>query len=143
MPWRYTRPSPRMVGSAEVPELVAQFLAAHIATVEQLDVLLLLVQTPDRWWDARTIGGALGLPEQVSRRTLDALASQNLLAIRITGAVRYQYQPGRPGLDDAARLTADTCRTNHAGVLRLVTHSARRNLRAFADAFRIRRDDDR
>ena len=132
-----------MVPSTEVPPVVAEFLAHHISSVEQLEVLLLLVQTPDRWWDARAIGQAIALPEHVSRRALDALASRNLLAIRITGDVRYQYQPARPELAEAARLTADAYRINHLAVLRLVTRSERRNLRAFADAFRIRQDDDR
>jgi hypothetical protein len=132
-----------MAAPVEVPIPVARFIATHVQTLEQLEVLLLMMHSPDRWWDAHAIAGAVGILEDTARRILDRLAARNLLAIRITGDVRYQFQPGESSLAEAARLTADTYRTNRLGVLQLVTEARRRSLRAFADAFRIRDDDDR
>jgi hypothetical protein len=132
-----------MVGSSALPANVADFIGAHIATLEQLELLLLLMQAPDRWWDARSASSELGLHPESSRRALDHLAAHNLLAIRVTGDVRYQYQPGEPGLADAARAFAETFRAQRAAVLQLVVRRERRSIRDFAEAFRIRRDDDR
>lgn len=132
-----------MDSPAALPSHVTNFISAHLRTLEQLELLLLLMQTPDRWWDAAAIALQLGVTADTARRALEHLAARNLLAIRITGDVRYQYQPGEPQLADAARMLAEAFRVNRLAVLRLVAEPERRSIRDFADAFRIRRDDDR
>lgn len=132
-----------MAGSPAIPADVARFVAANIETLEQLELLLLLVQAPDRWWDATTVADTLSIPTDTARQALDHFAMRNLLAIRITGDLRYQFQPGEPRLGDAARAVVETFRVNRLGILRLVARQDRRSIRDFADAFRIRRDDDR
>jgi predicted ArsR family transcriptional regulator len=132
-----------MGGAAELPAAVTTFLDAHVGSLEHLELLLLVMQTPHRWWDASAASDELGMHPDAARRGLDHLAARNLLAISVTGDVRYQYQPGRAELDEAARLVADAYRHRRLAVLQLVTQPERRGLRDFADAFRIRRDDDR
>jgi hypothetical protein len=128
---------------ADLPATVAEFIEAHVATLEHLELLLLLMQTPGRWWDATAVSGHLGLHPDTARRALDHLAARNLLAIRVTDDVRYQYQPGRDELADGARQLSEAYRLQRLAVLQRVTQPRRRSLRDFADAFRIRRDDDR
>ena len=132
-----------MGGADELPAAVTAFLDAYIDSLEHLELLLLVMQTPQRWWDAPAVGAQLGTHPDQARRALEHLAARNLLAIRVTGDVRYQYQPGRPDLAEAARLVAATYRERRVAVLQAVTQPERRSLRDFADAFRIRRDDDR
>lgn len=132
-----------MVGPAALPGEVTSFITREITSLEQLEVLLLLMQASDRWWDAASVANALGMPEELARRTLDRFASHNLLAIRITGDVRYQFQPGEAGLQRTMASFAEAYRVNRLAVLQLVTGRPRRSLRDFADAFRIRPDDDR
>ena len=126
-----------------VPPLVLAFVADHVRSLDELQVLLAVVQAPDRWWDATSAGRELGIAATAAQRALDALAGRNLLDIRITGDVRYQFRPGTDALRAAALATEDTYRTNPLGVVQLVAQTSRRGLRDFADAFRIRRDDDR
>lgn len=128
-----------MVGPTGVPAQVAEFIAAHVRTIEQLELLLLLIQGADRWWDASGVVTALGVDAETARRTLDHLAAHNLLAIRITGDVRYQFQPGEAQLGESARLLAEFYRVNRLGVLQLIAEPERRSMRAFSDAFRFRR----
>lgn len=132
-----------MGGAADLPPAVTAFLASHIDSLEHLELLLLVMHAPERWWDAPAVSTELDLHPDAARQALDHLASRNLLAIRVTGDVRYQYQPGRQDLATAARQVADAYRSRRLAVLKLVTRPERRSLRDFADAFRIRRDDDR
>jgi hypothetical protein len=133
------------MSQVDVTPLVLLFLADHITTLEQFQVLIRLVQDEDRWWDAAAIAGELGLRERPARAALDHLAKHNLLDIRITGAVRYQFHPGTDQLRAAAEACADEFRRKPLQVLAAVSGSGQgqKSLRDFANAFRIRRDDDR
>lgn len=132
-----------MGAPAHLPATVIRFIEAHIPSLAHLELLLLLMQAPGRWWDPPAVSGELGIGTDAARRALDHLASSNLLAISVTAAVRYQYQPGRADLAEAAAMVADTYRQHRLAVLELVARPDKRGLRSFADAFRIRRDDDR
>lgn len=127
----------------ELPLVTATFLAEHIRSVEDLQLLIALVQTPERWWDAAAAARELSVTRSAAARLLDHLARHNLLDIKITGDVRYQFRPGTDALHEAAVACADEYRRNPIAVLRAVTSQPQRRLRHFADAFRIRHRDDR
>jgi hypothetical protein len=122
---------------------VLAFVADHIRSLEELQLFLALIQSPERWWDASTAARELGIDRVAAGRALDALAAHNLLDIRITGDVRYQFRPGTEALRAAALATEEAYRMNPLAVAQPVTTSGKRGLRDFADAFRIRRNDDR
>jgi hypothetical protein len=126
----------------QISPQVTAFITAHVRSVEALQVLMLLVQSPERWWDAGAVKRETGLATGIAGRMLQQLASSNLLDIRVTGDVRYQFAPGTPELRAAARACCDLyCRTPWILVSAL-PGVTRRSLADFADAFRIRRDDD-
>jgi hypothetical protein len=122
---------------------VELFVETHLPTLEHLEVLALLIRAGDQWWDAGAVGQELGIPSDASRRILEHLASRNLLAIRVTNDVRYQFQPGEAGLREVAAAFAEAYARHPLAVSRLVIRQSGRSIRAFADAFRIQRDDDR
>jgi hypothetical protein len=126
----------------EISPGVMRFIAEHVDTLEKLELLKLMTDSEGRWWDAASAAEALGMTTGAARQLLERFAAQNLLEIRVTGDVRYRFQPGDPRLEASAREFANAYRTNRLGILRLVTKSPD-SLRDFADAFRIRRDDDR
>lgn len=74
---------------------------------------------------------------------LDTLAAANLLDMRLAEDVVYRYEPGTSALRDAAARFRQAYRDTPALVLRAVSAGYRRSLTDFANAFRIRRDDDR
>jgi len=127
----------------EIAPLVLTFLAHHVTKLEQFQLLLLVAQADERWWDARAAARELGVTEAVARAALDHLAKHNLLDIRITGDVRYQFRPGTEALGAAVRACADEFRRAPLQMLAAVTGRKPNSIRDFADAFRIRRDDDR
>jgi hypothetical protein len=127
----------------DLPPLVRAFMADHIRTLDELQLLITCLYTEDRWWDATAVARELGLSTVAARHALDHLASRNLFDIRITGDVRYRFRPGTEELYAAARVLAETYRADPAGVINLVAGAPRRSVRDFADAFRVRKDDDR
>jgi len=82
------------------------------------------------------------MPEAEARAALEHLAARNLLDIRIGRDLRYQFRPGTLELREAARAAAEAYRRHPIDLARLVSPE-RRSITDFADAFRIRRDDDR
>ena len=132
-----------MPDSVDLPYSVVACVREHIETFEQLELLTLLMKSPGRWWDAATAAGALGMNATITRDALERLASRNLLAISVTTEVRYQFQPGTATLRDISDGFAEVYRSNRMEVIRLVTDTQRRVMRDFADAFRVRRHDDR
>jgi hypothetical protein len=128
---------------ADLPSPVVAFVREHVETVEQLELLGLLMNSPERWWDAAAVAEILGVSANAVRADLESLASRNLLAITITTDVHYRFQPGTPALRVASEEFAAAYRVNRRAVFRLVTDAQRRAMRDFSDAFRMRRHDDR
>ncbi len=120
-----------------LPEDVHRFLYQYIESVEQLEVLLLLRQAPDRGWTADDVARALySHPSSVSSR-LALLMGQGML--RETGPGSYQYAPRSIESHDTVTRVADTYRERRVAVITLIASKPLENVRAFSDAFRIRR----
>jgi hypothetical protein len=128
--------------STPAPEVV-DFATRYIGSLDDLQVLMTCLDGRDRWWDAAGMARHLGIGMAAARRSLDRLAGRNLLDIRITGDVRYQFNPGTPHLEAAALAYAAAYRTNPVAIVHLAAGGSRQPLRDFADAFRLRDDDDR
>ena len=125
--------------SPEVPVEVLTFVSENLRNMEELQLMLTICQAPQRWWDARTAASELGIDEVAAGRTLDRLATLNLLDIRITDDVRYQFRPGTEELVRLARGCVDAYRSNPIALFAAVQPPARRGIRDFADAFRLRK----
>src|SRR5262245_16849569 len=127
----------------QIAPQVTAFITAHVRSVEALQVLMLLLQTPDRWWDAAAVWRETGLTASVAGRMLHQLAASNLLDIKVTGDVRYRFAPGTPDLHAAAMACSELYYRTPWRLLSALPGVSRRSVADFADAFRIRRDDDR
>jgi hypothetical protein len=130
-----------MNGDVLTPAIV-EFLTQHIASLDELEILMLLVQASTRWFDAATAARHLGLSPERAHSALDALAARNLLDIRISDDVRYQFRPGRPDLEHVAVAAAEAYRRRPALIVHVVSGGASRGVRDFSDAFRFRRRRD-
>ncbi len=128
-------------GVAVSPSVVA-FVAERIESLEQLELLVLVMESSERWWDAAGVAAALSIETEAARRALDRLAARNLLAICVTGDVRYQFQPAGDQLRRSVTSFRHAWRSNRLGILKLVSRQAPSSIRDFAKAFRIRRDGD-
>lgn len=124
-----------------VPARVTEFTRSHLNTLEDLQVLVACMEDPERWWNPAGIARQLGIRVPAARRSLDQLARRNLFDIRVSDDVSYRFSPGAPELKAAALAWLAGYRKNPLAIVKLVTDN--RSVRDFADAFRIKRHDDR
>ena len=120
-----------------LPADVHQFLYQNIESVEQLEVLVLLLRRPDRGWSPDEVARELyGHPASIARR-LAILLGQGLLREIDPGC--YQYAPRTAELHATVERVADTYQERRVAVVTLIASKPIENVRAFSDAFRIRR----
>jgi hypothetical protein len=123
-----------------LPEDVRHFLHQNIESVEQLEVLLLLWRTPERGWTADDVATAVySHPTSVIRR-LAMLLGQGLLREREPGC--FQYAPRTPELHATVTRLDHMYRERRVAVITLIASKPIENVRAFSDAFRIRRNKE-
>jgi DNA-binding IclR family transcriptional regulator len=123
----------------DLPDDVRTFLSLHVESLEHLAILLALIESDSRWWDARAMSGRVGIAPADARRALEGFASRNLLDIRITDDVHYRLRPGTTDLDAGVRALADAYRRSPPTVLRWAAGGSRRRLAELAAAFRIKK----
>lgn len=120
-----------------LPEDVHRFLHQNIDSVEQLEVLLLLWRAPQRGWTSDEVATAVySHPSSVVRR-LALLLGQGLLREQEPGC--YQYAPRTAELHDTVTRLDHLYRERRVAVITLIASKPIENVRAFSDAFRLRR----
>ena len=125
--------------TSRIPEDVRRFLLQCIDSVEQLEVLLHLYRTPEQSWSADSIALALySNPASIARR-LAGLHSNGLLTQ--TSSSDYRYQPKTGELDLTVSQLAETYRQRRVAVITVIASKPMENVRAFSEAFRLRRKD--
>jgi hypothetical protein len=114
---------------------VRDLILRHIDTVAQLEALLFLREHPAERWDAAFIAKRLYAPAGEMAAALAGLCNDGFLARE---GELYHYAPAA---DDQAKVSA--LAKAYARQLITITnliHSKPRNIRAFSDAFKFRKD---
>lgn len=124
----------------DIPADVKAFVNDHIDSVMQLELLLFLHRTAPKEWSADAIGRELRLDPALVASELVTLCAQGLLAVRDEIAPVYQYSPRTAAIASGVSSLAKTYATRHVAVISLIYS---KQIRLFADAFRLRRDWDR
>jgi hypothetical protein len=118
-----------------IPADLRDFIIKHIDTVGQVEALLLLRADPDKAWDVSQLAQRLYVNEAEAAAIRAHLVGQGL-AIAEDGATRYDPQGKQVA-------TIDRLAEAYARQLIPITnliHGKPRGIRAFADAFKIKRD---
>jgi hypothetical protein len=124
--------------AANRPRTVDAFIAAHLRSIEDLQLLSRLVREPERWWDAKTVAKELHLSRAAARGALEWFAASNLLEIRLSTDVRYRFSPGTDRLRAAVADVLAVYSADPIAVIRAIPPGLQ-HIRDFADAFRIKR----
>jgi hypothetical protein len=121
---------------------VRAFIAGQVASVVQLETLLMLHGSPERQWAADEVARDLRIDRAWAEGQLEALCRQGLAVGRDEAdGWRYRYgaaAPVGPTIDALARAYAE----RRVTVISLIFAKPADALRAFSDAFRIRKDRD-
>jgi hypothetical protein len=141
VPASHIRPGVKPLDS--IPEEILKFLGEHIESVEQLEILRILGEHPDREWNAATLQAEVQTKPQVLASHLTALESRGLLTGGKREADSYWKHGARtPELAALVSRLLELYRQRPVTLINLVYAKAKDPLQAFADAFRIRKKED-
>ncbi|HEX2449554.1 MAG TPA: hypothetical protein VHJ69_00355 [Gemmatimonadales bacterium] len=124
-----------------LPDDVIRFLNDHIDSVEQLEVLLLLHRAADADWTAEMVAAALYTQPASAARRLEALHTDGLIE-RAPGREAYRFVVDPAHRDELISAVADTYRERRVAVVTAIASKPMENVRAFSDAFRLRRKEE-
>ena len=122
-----------------LPTEVRQLIARHLATMEQVDVLLLLTRAGERGRTAEEIRTELRLDGAgVAPRTFDELRAAGLIEQDGGDPVRYRYAPADARDRAAVDLLALAYNERPVTLVRAI-YARPTPAQSFADAFRLRK----
>jgi hypothetical protein len=123
------------------PEL-KRFIQEAINSVDQLEVLLFLMSNPDREWTVEEITDRTRLTEDSVRDKLQGLSRAQIIVESPGPAPTYCYAPNSPALATEVAQSLDLAyKERRDTVIQLIYSRPMDNIRVFADAFRIRKND--
>jgi DNA-binding MarR family transcriptional regulator len=120
---------------------IRRFLNTHITSVEQLEVLLLLYESPTQEWTAAQVYAKLLSNVGSIRNRLQNLCKQGFVTMRQAPEPLYQFQTklnqGEKTIDKLANLYKD-----HRIQVIDAIFSKPTGIQHFSDSFRIKKDQD-
>lgn len=119
-----------------IPLDVREFVLAYIESIAHLEALLLLMNKPEEEWTAVSVAAQLYINEEQAKPVLDQLCSSDLAACH-DGIYRFNAEP--PGQREIVERLATLYKRHLIPVTNLV-HSRPSGIRAFAAAFKLRKD---
>jgi hypothetical protein len=123
-----------------LPEDVCRFLGENIESIDQLELLRVLGEGAGREWTAAALAAEVQGPPDELTGHLGALAARGLVAAERRGAeAAWRYAPATPELDAMVVRLLQCYRERPVSMIKLVYAQAADPLRAFADAFRLRK----
>jgi hypothetical protein len=129
----------RAVQESGVPAPVRRFIAGHIESVGQLEVLLLLRAASDKQWTTDEVARAVVTQPASAAGWLEQLRADGLL--EKTGE-RYRYSPPGADVERAVDELAESYATYRVAVIGLIFSKPSEQVRDFPEAFRLRRPPD-
>lgn len=126
---------------SEFSDTLKQFIAKHINSVEQLEVLLLLKRTAPREWTADQVSQEMTTSRYAAEGRLHDLHARGLFVFREENQVLYfRYDPANPA-DKAVSELGEVYAQRRTTVITMIFSKPVDGITRFADAFRIRRTD--
>lgn len=118
---------------------VEEFVRATFRSVWSLELLSMLRRNRDRSLGHREMVDGLRASDFVITQSLDNLSAVGLVSREADGSARYS--PFRPDADRLVERTEQLYSKSPNAVRRIITAAANPGLTAFANAFRLRKDD--
>lgn len=126
---------PALPRVGDLSESLAVFLQQRLASIEQIEIMLLLRGDRTRAWSATDVAGALKMAPEAAAMRLFLLASAGLLSFEPAGVPQYRYVGAE---EELLTELAGEYETNRAGVAALLG-APPDPIRSFADAFKLKK----
>ncbi|MBC5764184.1 hypothetical protein [Ramlibacter albus] len=124
---------------ADFPPEVRRFILTSVPSVPFMEALLLLRSRSQPSWNAPDLAHRLYLPERQGAELLDALRDAGI-AVEREGS-SFAYGP-TPELDALLGHVEEAYSTNLVAVTDLIHSRVDKRAQQFADAFRLRKDNN-
>jgi hypothetical protein len=126
------------MANTELSDEVRRFIAEHIDSAEQLEILLLLHRTPEREWTALDVSQAVYTVPASATMRLESLVAGGFVVSNGAADPRYRYDPGDGPLRNQVDVLAEAYRADRVAVIKLIFAQPPDPLQSFADAFKLR-----
>ena len=124
-----------------LPENVRAFLSAHIRSIGELEVLLLLQRNPLRWWSAHQVNGELKTSLEAATKHLEHLHGARLLQQRTAAVQEYRFDAADAHLAAIVQLAA-LSKDWLTSIVEAIYAPRKSSIRDFAEAFRVGKKGD-
>lgn len=121
-----------------IPSEVENFIALHIKSLDQLEVLLLLAALPDREWSVDAVYQVVKSSRQAVSQRLDEFVTKGLIA-RGEAPDTYRYCPQTDETANAISQLGAVYKTSRHKILELIYSSKNDAVKGFSEAFRFRK----
>lgn len=118
-----------------------RFIARHIHTLEQLEILLLLLEAAPRALADQEIASSLRTTADSARTRLSRLHGDGLIALTADRPPKYLYKPRTDGLAREVQALAACYRERRVAVITQIFAPAGDRAVLFAEAFRLKKGD--
>ena len=124
-----------------IPEIVRRFIIEHINSVESLEILLLLSTGTLGEYTAEEVSRTLRTSLESAAARLQELHRSKLLArVECATSVKFRFDASAPGANIVVDLEK-VYKTRRVSVISFIYSNPTDPLRAFSDAFRLRKDE--
>jgi predicted transcriptional regulator len=104
-----------------IPEIVTEFIAKHIHSMDVLEILLFVRKESRKGWTAIAVSKALMLDRSSVQTRLEYLQSAGLLNVEtVDGERLYRFRPANKELSDAADELARWYGSHRVSIISLV-----------------------
>jgi len=114
-----------------------KFLTEHITSVSQLELLLLLRTNLQSEWTVRDLARELRVDEAWATAQLGIFVEQGVVSV--ASPLKFSYQPANKELEQDVAAVAQAYLVNRVSVIEFIYGRPNQSMRAFADAFRVRK----
>jgi hypothetical protein len=125
--------------SVVVSERLRAFLQQRLASLDQIEVVLLLRSEPERSWTAMEVAEELRMAPEPAAMRLFLLASGGLIAFEPSAVPRYRYSGADAETQALIQELSAVFTADRGAVASVVDTSSRDPLRSFADAFKLKK----
>jgi hypothetical protein len=115
-----------------------QFIARHIGSVEQLEILCLLWGTPQKVWSVQDVFRVIQSSETSVADHLARFLKEGFVVLN--GEGRFRYHPTRPEMDHCVAELVKAYQERRVAVVEMIYQRRPETLRDFANAFKLRKD---
>jgi hypothetical protein len=124
----------------DIPEDVRRLIDEGIDSVELLQVLLLLFEHPEREWRVSDLTAELRSSDNSIEKRLSDLYARKILRNDGSDRAKHRFVPYSPELGPVVQRLSDVYKLRPYRVIDLIYSRPNDALRAFADAFKIKKD---